>query len=765
MTTSESSAKKRKRTVDPDVVPDKKEKKARKTKPVKEVEIAIDEQDRTPVEGMEVDTTSVLAETNGDEEHQTTAGNSDKADNKTKKKRKTKHDDESEDKHTTILSKFRKAVKPGSQKQLVQDTQESPDEAIELRDLVPIPQPQQPLETQAVPTFSALPSWLTQPVRVSPHATSPFITLGVGEDVAEQLKGKGFTQALAVQTAVLPLLLPVSSQHPGDVCVSAATGSGKTLAYVLPMVQDLKRGRSTSLRAIIVVPTRELVTQVQEVTRICVAGTSLQVGTAVGSHTMKAEQDALVRKGRRYDPVGYQLLQRKLERKMAWKSPDAEDDEDDVYDDELEIGEELADAVDMLPDHVPEYTSKVDILICTPGRLVDHLKSTRGFSLHSLRWLVIDEADRLLDQSFQEWADTLNKALEAKPTQPESASLQPLFPPSVLDRLLERVRKVILSATMTRDLDKLGSLNLWNPKLVLLEGSGIPSADTVQDASIGGMLSLPPTLEEHAVPVGDGSRKPLYLLQLLLDNLGFNSIVGPAAPGNSTTKASEDSSSSEGSSSDSSSDSSDSEPDSDSDSDSASDSSSASSSSSSSSATTPLTPPTTKSPPFTNVLIFTSSTESATRLTHLLSSLHPSLRPYLANLTKSTSTKLTARILSHFRTGALRILIATDRASRGLDLPGLAHVINYDVPRSLNAYVHRVGRTARAGMEGQAWTLVGEREAGWFWNVVARAEEVSRAGRGVKRVRVDEGLFGEGIVGRYENALEALGRDVKGRGT
>jgi len=710
-------------------------------------------------------------------------------------------------KHTTIFSKFRKAVKPGAQKVLREDPQDSPEKRVKLRDLVPIPQPEASAEIEALPSFSVLPSWLTQAVTVSPSTTGNFVSLGVDTDMAEHLASKGFDQALAVQTAVLPLLLPIASQHPGDLCISAATGSGKTLSYVLPIMQDLKKYSVTELRAVIIVPTRELVTQVQDVARLCTAGTGLQIGTAVGSHALKAERDVLLRKDRRYDPEGYKILRRKLNKSMPWRNSDSDDDEKEGDQEALEADEDLVDAFNILPDHVPAYASKVDILICTPGRLVDHLKSTKGFSLISLKWLVIDEADRLLDQSFQEWAETLNNGLRTGSTAHNSLKANTIFPYSFLDQQEGRVRKIILSATMTRDLDKLGALKLWNPKLVVVEGSGRKSSadnsegrEEVRDAGV--ILSLPSTLEEYALPVGDGSQKPLYLLQVLLENMALEKNGKSAILDKPKDEISLDISTNVESSSDCSSDSSLSESDSDQDSDSSSDNKSESDSSatsrntsdggsktssnsslcSSSSPSSTSTSASTSSPASNrasgketqpasksisaNVLIFTSSTESATRLTNLLTSLYPPLSGLAANLTKLTSTSSTRRILSQFQSGTLRILIATDRASRGLDLLGLDLVINYDVPRSVVSYVHRVGRTARAGRAGKAWTLFDEREARWFWNSVARGEVIERGGKKVVRSRVDTdtgAAFKADMQDRYTQALASLRKDVQGK--
>ena len=81
---------------------------------------------------------------------------------------------------------------------------------------------------------------------------------------------------------------------------------------------------------------------------------------------------------------------------------------------------------------------------------------------------------------------------------------------------------------------------------------------------------------------------------------------------------------------------------------------------------------------------------------------------------RSNKSSASRKTLTAYRQGKISIIIATDRASRGLDLPSLSHVVNYDVPSSITTYVHRVGRTARAGKEGSAWTLVAHREGRWF---------------------------------------------------
>ncbi|KAJ9667184.1 ATP-dependent RNA helicase dbp6 [Coniosporium apollinis] len=682
-----------------------------------------------------------------------------------KKRKRDKHEESEEEeaskKHKSVLSKFEKSkrVADAVREEPEQAAQAIEEEQPELHDLVPLPQPEPVPEPDYKPTFSALSPWLAHPITVTSRATTPFSTLPIDTKLVSHLNQKGYTEAFAVQSAVLPLLLPGPKHHPGDICVSAATGSGKTLAYVLPMVESMRHRVVTKLQGLVVVPTRELVAQAREIAELCSVGMGLKVGTAVGNHSFAAEQEMLVKKGRRYDPEKYKILQAKAKERILYGTA-----EQDAY---------LDDAVDMLPGHVPEYESKVDILVCTPGRLVEHIQSTTGFSLDDVQWLVIDEADRLLDQSFQEWVGVVMAALQAeKPYEEMNARDQVLskmwYPPE-----RRTVRKVILSATMTRDLSKLDTLRLRRPKLVVIEDAGELAGqeanlqDTLAAAS-GAIFELPPTLKEWAIPVGDGSDKPLYLLRLLQTHiLHENEAKARARLEDSTASGSGDDDDSSSVLSDSSSDVSDT---SSSSSDAASFTSSDSEHDSAASDSEvdsiprrdPPKPSARRAIPSTNsgVLIFTSTTESATRLSRLLTYLHPPYAPLTALLTKSSATSTGRKTLSRFRSGTLRILIATDRASRGLDIPELAHIINYDIPRSVTSYVHRVGRTARAGREGEAWTLFTDVEGRWFWNAIARGEEIRRGGRKVERVKIVPAEAREG----YEEALGKLKGDVEGAG-
>ena len=122
--------------------------------------------------------------------------------------------------------------------------------------------------------------------------------------------------------------------------------------------------------------------------------------------------------------------------------------------------------------------------------------------------------------------------------------------------------------------------------------------------------------------------------------------------------------------------------------------------------------------------------------------------------------------LARFRASAARILVATDVASRGLDIPEVELVINYDVPRNPDDYIHRVGRTARAGRKGAAITLVGQRDVALFLAIEARVgqqmEAFEEEGVNIETRVVRDGLKDVGL--RKREALLAIdeGRDVKG---
>jgi ATP-dependent RNA helicase DDX51/DBP6 len=165
------------------------------------------------------------------------------------------------------------------------------------------------------------------------------------------------------------------------------------------------------------------------------------------------------------------------------------------------------------------------------------------------------------------------------------------------------------------------------------------------------------------------------------------------------------------------------------------------------------------------VLIFTKSSESASRLSRLISLLDPSLANRVGTIIKSNKSSASRKTLTAYRRGKISVIVATDRASRGLDLESLTHVVNYDVPPSVTTYVHRVGRTARAGKEGSAWTLVAHREGRWFVNEISKGLDgkITRSTK-VERVNVKLDTTAE-IKSRYAAALDALEKEVKTGGS
>ncbi|KAF1995604.1 P-loop containing nucleoside triphosphate hydrolase protein [Amniculicola lignicola CBS 123094] len=626
-------------------------------------------------------------------------------------------------KHRAVLSKFEKSsritevARDKAAKRVAADGDDGEEDegelqdkpAEELHDLGPLPQPAPIPDAPFEPTYSTLPPWLAQPTTVDSTKTVPFSDLGVEPIFLKKLEKQGYKDALAVQSALLPMLHPGSDQHLGDICVSARTGSGKTLAYLLPIVEALRDSVVPSLSAIVVVPTRQLVDQALKVAEELCAGTKVKVGTAVGHVPFATEQKQLVKMRAQYDPVRAKELREKADQQL--KSGFSQ--RGGIFSDLMAVPE----------NHVPTYHSGVDILICTAGRLVEHIESTPGFLLRDVRWLVIDEADQLLDQNFQDWATVLMDALHGE-TPEEYMNAQELLRKRRKNTDWEmilpsrrRTTKVVLSATMTKDVTKLKTLRLRRPKLVVVEDE---TGQEQQEVNDDDTYELPATLEEFAVPVGDGSKKPLYVLQVLLRAaFADTSFTAPDPPKQESETSDDDSSSS-----------------------SSEDESSVTSSSDSSSEEEEEVnikkggkSASTLSEHTSRVLIFAKSNESASRLSHLLSHLQPELGAVTKTLVKSATSKQSKKLLESFGQGKIKILIASDAASRGLDILDISHVINYDMPRSVTDYVHRVGRTARAGKKGSAWTLFDRKEAAWFLNAITKGGTVKRGGKKVKRVQ------------------------------
>lgn len=305
-----------------------------------------------------------------------------------------------------------------------------------------------------------------------------------------------------------------------DIIGLAVTGSGKTAAFAIPILQSLWTDQ-TPYYGLILSPTRELAYQIKE--------TFDALGTSMGLRTTCV--------------VG---------------------------------------GMDMM-DQARDLMRKPHIIVATPGRIVDHLEHTKGFSLRNLKYLVMDEADRLLDLDF-------------------GPELDKIF------RVIPRERNTYLfSATMTNKIEKLQRASLRNPVRIAVSSKYQTADNLVQSMML----------------VSDGY-KNTYLIHLLNEFMGKS------------------------------------------------------------------------------IIIFTRTCAHSQRTALLARILGFSAVPLHGQLTQSQRLGS----LNKFKSGKANILIATDVAARGLDIPSVDVVINYDIPTDSKAYIHRVGRTARAGRSGKSISLV-----------------------------------------------------------
>lgn len=340
-------------------------------------------------------------------------------------------------------------------------------------------------------------------------------------------------------------------------------------------------------------------------------------------------------------------------------------------------------------------SSKLDVLIATPGRLMDHLASTPNFTLQHLRFLVIDEADRLLTQSFQNWlAQVL--AHTRPPTTPatKAAAGHDAVAPSWAvplgltsdayegsESAPSTCQKLLFSATLTRDPAKVAALDLSSPQYFIVQSPSHP----LSASAVGSSFALPAELTERML-ILPPALKPLNLIHLIHSS-SFNA---------------------------------------------------------------------------TPALVFTKSVEAATRLVKLLEFFEDAFIGSTKRVTVRAYTRDMApaerkRLLADFAAGDVDVIVCSDLVARGMDLPSVEHVVSYDVPLDMTKYVHRAGRTARAGRAGTAWTLVEKQEALHFKGMLKAAQH----GAKVKKVKVKEedlAAYRES----YDIAMRRL-REVYGR--
>ena len=269
------------------------------------------------------------------------------------------------------------------------------------------------------------------------------------------------------------------------------------------------------------------------------------------------------------------------------------------------------------------------MVICTPGRLMDHLNSTKNFTLQHVRYLVLDEVDRLLSQSYLDWLTKLLDALNSPGPRrnideqtipgprdfctPDACSIR-LSPDVSYDEMLSLaipLQKLLFSATLTRNPEKLAYLHLVNPVFFSVKAES--------------RYVTPETLQEYMI-VCETDVKPLIILHLMLTRR------------------------------------------------------------------------------MTSTLCFTSSLETTHRLYRLLQLYDEDFS--VAEYSSSLSHEERQEILDRFRRSSIHLLICSDAMARGMDFQSVQHVISYDMPSHIRTYVHRVGRTARAGQQGTAFTLL-----------------------------------------------------------
>uniref|UniRef100_A0A8R7PU16 ATP-dependent RNA helicase n=1 Tax=Triticum urartu TaxID=4572 RepID=A0A8R7PU16_TRIUA len=195
---------------------------------------------------------------------------------------------------------------------------------------------------------------MRHPVDIDSFSGCPVTSLPrLDPRLAEALQRMGIESFFLVQVSTwLETIGPGAFQR--DICINSPTGSGKTLAYALPIVQALSTRKVRCLRALVVLPTRDLALQVKEVFDAIAPVMGLTVASAIGQSSIADEISDLIKKSK-------QELYPSL---------------DDEY-------------IEMEPQ------TKVDILVATPGRLMDHINMTKGFSLEHLQYLVVDETDRM----------------------------------------------------------------------------------------------------------------------------------------------------------------------------------------------------------------------------------------------------------------------------------------------------------------------------------------------------------------------------------
>ncbi len=360
-----------------------------------------------------------------------------------------------------------------------------------------------------------------------------FTDLGLAEPILRAVREQGYTIPTPIQAQAIPAVL-----RGGDLLAGAQTGTGKTAGFTLPMLHQLAAGPQVldargrvAIRALILTPTRELAAQVEESVRTYGKHLPLKSMVMFGGVGMQPQIDKL-RRG-------------------------------------------------------------VDILVATPGRLLDHHQQ-RTLDLSKVQFFVLDEADRMLDMGF---IHDIKKVLSIVPAKKQS---------------------LLFSATFSDEIKALADKLLNQPELIEVARRNAAAENIAQKVH----------------PVARDRKKEL-LAHLIRQG------------------------------------------------------------------------------DWKQVLVFTRMKHGANRLAEYLEKEGIGAMAIHGNKSQGARTKA----LAEFKRGTMPVLVATDIAARGIDIDQLPHVVNYEMPNVPEDYVHRIGRTGRAGAVGEAISLVCVDELGFLRDI------------------------------------------------